>query len=61
VLCSYCSRSLNENTVPLILSSGNGYVARLCNPCQERWFGLTAEEWEDRYEDDIPEARQGDD
>jgi hypothetical protein len=40
VLCSYCSASLPGDSVPLILTTGQGYAARFCDACAETWFGL---------------------
>ena len=40
VLCSYCSASIGEDDMPLILSNREGWTARFCEKCQKRWWGL---------------------
>jgi hypothetical protein len=40
VLCSYCSASIGEDDVPLIMSSREGWTARFCDACQKRWWGF---------------------
>jgi hypothetical protein len=40
VLCSYCSASIGEDDVPLILWNKEGWTVRFCDVCQERWWGL---------------------
>jgi hypothetical protein len=40
VLCSYCSASLPEDDVPLIMWKGDGHAAQFCETCQKRWWGL---------------------
>ena len=40
VLCSYCSASLNEDDVPLILFNDEGWTVRFCEQCMKRWWGF---------------------
>jgi hypothetical protein len=40
VLCSYCSGSLNENDVPLMMFTKDGYAAKFCPACQSKWWGM---------------------
>lgn len=40
-LCSYCSAGIPETTVPLILTSEQGFTARFCDDCMEKWWGMS--------------------
>ena len=40
VLCSYCSASIGEDDVPLILSNSKGWTVRFCDACMQKWFGF---------------------
>jgi hypothetical protein len=40
-LCSYCSDSISEDDLPLILWSDDGHPAQFCETCAERWWGMT--------------------
>jgi hypothetical protein len=40
VLCSYCSASLNEDDVPLILWNAQGFSARFCEKCMATEWGF---------------------
>jgi hypothetical protein len=40
VLCSYCSASLPEDSVPLILWKDDGHAARFCEACMVKWWGM---------------------
>lgn len=40
VLCSYCSASIPEDDVPLILSNEDGWTVRFCDACMEKWWGF---------------------
>jgi hypothetical protein len=40
VLCSYCSASIAEDDVPLIMSNDKGWTVRFCDKCVKRWWGL---------------------
>jgi hypothetical protein len=40
VVCSYCSASIGEDDMPLILSNAEGWTVRFCDACQRKWFGL---------------------
>lgn len=42
VLCSYCSASIGEDTVPLIMSSPQGWTVRFCDRCVEKWWGFNS-------------------
>jgi hypothetical protein len=33
VLCSYCSASIPDSSVPLIMWTGDGWTARFCDKC----------------------------
>jgi hypothetical protein len=39
-LCSYCSASVPEDSVPLILWQRYGYAAQFCDECQRKWWGV---------------------
>jgi hypothetical protein len=41
VLCSYCSASIGEDAVPLIMWTPEHYAAQFCEKCQRKWFGMT--------------------
>jgi len=41
VLCSYCSASLTEEEVPLILTNKDGWTVRFCDACVNRWWGFS--------------------
>lgn len=49
VLCSYCSASIPENSVPLIASNTEGWTVRFCDACAERWWGVIAYRDDDGY------------
>jgi hypothetical protein len=49
VLCSYCSASIPDDDVPLILWTDKGYAAHFCKQCRKTWWGL--EEFDDREVD----------
>jgi hypothetical protein len=40
VLCSYCSASIPEGSVPLIMSNAEGWTVRFCDACMKRWWGM---------------------
>jgi hypothetical protein len=40
VLCSYCSASIPEESVPLILSNDEGWTVRFCDKCMEEIWGF---------------------
>jgi hypothetical protein len=40
VLCSYCSASIPDDSVPLIMSNAEGWTVRFCDKCMERWWGF---------------------
>ena len=40
VLCSYCSASIPEDHVPLIMSNAEGWTVRFCDKCMEDIWGL---------------------
>jgi hypothetical protein len=40
VLCSYCSASIGEDDMPLMMWSPEGACAQFCDECSERWFGM---------------------
>lgn len=40
VLCSYCSASIGEHEVPLILSNSKGWTVRFCEKCMRDWWGM---------------------
>jgi hypothetical protein len=40
VLCSYCSASLGDESVPLVMWKDDGHAAQFCDACQRKWFGL---------------------
>lgn len=39
LLCSYCSGPLPE--VPFMICKPSGHVARFCDDCSHKWWGLT--------------------
>ena len=39
-LCSYCSASLSEDSVPLIMWTNDSHAAQFCEGCQRTWWGL---------------------
>lgn len=47
VLCSYCSATIPEESVPLIMWNAESYAAQFCTACQRRWWGLETFEEED--------------
>ena len=49
VLCSYCSASIPDDDVPLILWTHRSHAARFCKRCRKTWWGL--EEFDDREVD----------
>jgi hypothetical protein len=59
--CSYCGDALDgENSVPLILSTANGWVAEFCDHCQAAWWGIQSfEEVEPRHEPEVRRRRNG--
>jgi hypothetical protein len=42
VLCSYCSASIPEDSVPLIMWQKNGRAAQFCDNCQRHWWGMSS-------------------
>lgn len=38
--CSYCGDDIPEDDVPLILWNSEGWCARFCDHCQERYWGV---------------------
>lgn len=40
VLCSYCSASIGEDDVPLIMWKPDGHCARFCEKCMETEWGM---------------------
>ena len=40
VLCSYCSASLSEDDVPLIVWNKRDFTAQFCAECQAKWWGM---------------------
>jgi hypothetical protein len=40
VLCSYCSASIGDDDVPLMMWKADGHAAQFCDRCQRTWFGL---------------------
>jgi hypothetical protein len=51
--CSYCDAPIPDDGVPLILWNEEGWCARFCDACQERWWGMTVPE---PFDDDYGEA-----
>lgn len=49
VLCSYCSASISDDDIPLIMWNPEGWTVRFCDQCQRRWFGLVS------YDNDLEE------
>jgi hypothetical protein len=40
VLCSYCSASIPDDEVPLMMWNSDGYAAKFCERCQDKWWGM---------------------
>jgi hypothetical protein len=40
VLCSYCSASIGEDEVPLMIWNSKGYCAKFCDKCMALKWGL---------------------
>jgi len=40
VLCCYCSAGIAEQDIPFTIARPDGHVARFCDACAERWWGL---------------------
>lgn len=40
VLCSYCSASIGEEEIPLIMWNAEGYCARFCEKCMGTEWGF---------------------
>jgi hypothetical protein len=40
VLCSYCSASIGEGDMPLIMFNDEGWTVRFCRNCQTTWWGF---------------------
>jgi hypothetical protein len=40
VLCSYCSASISEDEVPLILWDKRSFAAKFCKRCMQKWWGF---------------------
>lgn len=38
--CSYCEANIDEDDVPMIMWTNQGFCARFCVACQSRWWGL---------------------
>ena len=39
-LCSYCSASIPDDSVPLMMWKDDGHAAQFCDACQLKWWGL---------------------
>jgi hypothetical protein len=39
--CSYCDALIPDEDVPLIIWNEAGWMARFCDACQRRWWGLS--------------------
>jgi hypothetical protein len=39
-LCSYCFAKIDDDTVPLMLTTETGYVCQFCDQCMQRWWGF---------------------
>jgi hypothetical protein len=39
-LCSYCSASIGEEQLPLVIANPDGWTVRFCEDCMRRWWGL---------------------
>ncbi len=42
--CSYCDAPIPDEDMPLILWNADGWCARFCEACQERWWGVQRDE-----------------
>jgi hypothetical protein len=40
VLCSYCSSSIGEDEVPLVMWKDDGHAAQFCDKCMVQWWGM---------------------
>jgi len=42
LLCSYCFAGISddEDFVPLILTTENGFVCQFCDKCMREWWGF---------------------
>jgi hypothetical protein len=41
VLCSYCSASIPEDSVPLTMWTTDNYCVRFCDACMETWWSVS--------------------
>lgn len=39
-LCCYCSAGIGPEEVPFTITRAEGHMARFCDHCAERWWGL---------------------